>query len=91
MILADSPKVGMPADKLVIVRGLAAAAVVPLPPMIGAAQAWLVIRRSLSRTGMPNLLEMTETRVPALDAYLSSNPSHVSQEATSSNHERTAP
>jgi Zn-dependent protease with chaperone function len=67
-ILVDPhAKVGMPGDKLVIVRGLVAAAVVLLPPMIGAALAWLVIRRSFSRTGMPDLIEMTATRVPALD------------------------
>jgi Zn-dependent protease with chaperone function len=67
-ILVDQhAKVGMPADKLVIVRGLVAAAVVLLPPMIGTALAWLVIRRSFSRTGMPDLIGMTGTRVPALD------------------------
>jgi Zn-dependent protease with chaperone function len=70
MILADQhPKAGMPADKLVIVRGLVEAVVVLLPPMIAAALAWLVIRRSLSRIGMPDLIEITGTRVPALDDY----------------------
>jgi len=69
-VLVDQhAKVGMPANKLVIVRGLAAAAVVLLPPMIGAALAWLVIRRSLSRTRMPDVIGMTGMRVPAPDDY----------------------
>jgi Zn-dependent protease with chaperone function len=68
--LADEHhKAGMPTDKLVVVRGLVAAVFVLLPPMICAALAWLVIRRSLSRTGMPNVIEITGTRVPALDDY----------------------
>jgi Zn-dependent protease with chaperone function len=69
-ILVDQhAKAGMPADKLVIVRGLVAAIVVLLPPMVGAALAWLIIRRSLARAGMPDLIEMTGTRIPALDDY----------------------
>jgi Zn-dependent protease with chaperone function len=68
MILYDEhPKVGMHADGAVIVRGLVAAAVVLLPPMIAAALAWLVIRRSLSRTGMLDLIETPATRVPRID------------------------
>lgn len=67
-MLGQHAKVEMPDRKLVILRGLVAVAVVLLPPVTGAGLAWLVIRRSLSRTGVPNLIGIT-TRVPALDDH----------------------